>query len=146
MDGPFGWQFEDHCEEGYDAGHEDGYEEAFEDAEDEFLNSNDPLRKPNFQSAVSETSPGQTIAIVGAMLDDERAQWQASYEKNEDIEWEELDDDEDIATKYVSMSEHLSSGNKRPTVIGGSSVLKKRPFEQWVEDVLSGRKTYDDPL
>lgn len=131
-------------DDGFEAGYDEGAEQPFEDEDDAFINSNDPLRK-NQDLSECKTSPGQTIAIVGAMLDDERAQRTASSDKNEKADWEE-DSDDEVAIRYVSMNDHLNSEDEKPTMIGGSPVLPKRPFEQWVDDVLSGKKTYDDPL
>lgn len=137
----FGWQMEANYDDGYDHEHEDDYERRYEDEDDEIINSNDPLRQGNFSFGINETSPGQTIAIIGAMLEEDKQK--ASLDKAEKKGWQ-LDTSEDV--EFISMSEHLEPSTKKPTSIGGSPVLKKRPFEQWVDDVLSGKKTYDDPL
>ena len=137
MSDMFGWQLDDCYENGVyvDDATGDVYvnseddTDKYEDEDDEFLNSNDPLRKHR-RPSLYEANPGQSIAVIGAMLDESRGIGKTSSDKAENSAEESVE--------YVSMQDHLGSGTtaKRPL----------KPFEQWVDDVLHGRKTYDDPL
>ena len=138
MSDMFGWQVDDCYEDGVyvDDTTGDVYvnseddPDKYEDEDDEFLNSNDPFRKHQ-RPSLYEANPGQTIAVVGAMLDEYKKIRKKSLYKPEKSA-------EDSSIKYVSIKEHL----------GSDTATKKalKPFEQWVEDVLHGRKTHDDPL
>ena len=123
---------------------DDGVE--FDDEDDAFINSKDPLLRHR-RSLLYDIRPGQTIAVMCAMLDDEKAQREASLDKSKQIP-NILDnsdlEDEDIAIEYISLQEHMSS----ETHAAAPGIVKcpLKPFEQWVDDVLSGKKSYDDPL
>jgi hypothetical protein len=145
----FGWQLDDQYEDVGDVYEDedgdtyvryDGETYEYDDEEDEFVNANDPLRKHRGNSLMDPPS-GQTIALIGSMLDAEKVQREANKITSDDDEGAD-----DVAIEYISLHEHLSDGKTKPAVIGGSPVLSPRPFEQWVDDVLSGKKTYDDPL
>lgn len=118
---------------------EDRYE--FDDDEDAFVNSKDPLLRHRHAS-LYEAHPGQTIAVMCAILDSERVQRNSALTgRTEDPD---ADAEDDAAIEYISLHEHLSSGAR--TTAPGIEKRPLQPFEQWVDDVLSGKKTYDDPL
>lgn len=100
---------------------DDGF---FGEDEESFISANDPMRS-------EERYPGElVIATTGAMC-----QTEGEYEDAQTI----YDKDDDVV-EYVSMRKHLASKKK------GGSKLVLRPFEQWLQDVRTGKKTIDDPL
>lgn len=133
----FSWQLDDCYEDGVyiDDATGDVYvnseddPDKYEDDEDEFLNSNDPFRKYR-RPSLYEANPGQAIAVVGAMLDRYKKTGKKSFGRNEK--------NAEGCVEYVSIKKHLNLDTATKQTL--------KPFEQWVEDLLHGKKTYEDQL
>ncbi len=118
---------------------QDDYDPDFEDEESEFINKNDP-----FYRGKEDYSYGydfiSTVGLVGAAIDTE-----LKIKRNNRLKMKVMDterslneEDNDKGIGYVSVKDYVKGKRK---------VKKQKPlFEQWVDDVISGKKTYDDPL
>lgn len=126
-----GFGYEEGCDDaqadGFEDGHEEGYEQAVEDIEDE-----------SEEGSLDEEivfEPGlREAAAAGALLG-------AGEERGEQIAEEKKLIDESAPKERPAGAKPISKFFKK----------KKRkkdlpPFEQWVADLITGRKTMDDEL
>lgn len=136
MDGMFGWEGEDWIEEEEALVNQNDpfaaerdqfspYERHLDEDYERYLDSEDEEQKA-MQDALDDFSTKDAIitaSILGGMLSE-----------GEDP------DQFDEQVERISMKE----ANAEPTKKGEK--LPLRPFEKWVDDVLNGRKTWDDDL
>lgn len=118
---------------------DDGTFEHITSEDDYIIYRNDPLlrNKHNYYNAAEVPDEGDTdvlsvaamAGVVGGVLE----------ESNEDIPEKE----------YISMRKAIEEAKsdrptKRKMAVNGKRILS--PFEKWVDDVLAGRKSYNDDL
>lgn len=121
----------------------------FATEDDYIVNRNDPVLRERSPFAASERSfklsveDARVIGIAGPLAEEMADDFITDEAGLEDSEFDLPDDMEDgeidAAVEKISMAAHLGANTKKQKVF-------KRPFEQWIDDITTGKKTLRDPL